>query len=87
MKMNKVMIMNIENIKIGCGGEANIFLVLKKGTNEEYAAKVPKREENTLDIEISSLNHLKQYNNPNILNIIEVGEGEIIRKDRKPSLN
>ena len=69
--------------KIGCGGEANIFLVLKKGTNEEYAAKVPKREENTLDIEISSLNHLKQYKNPNILNIIEDGEGEIIRKNRK----
>ena len=69
--------------KIGCGGEANIFLVLKKGTNEEYAAKVPKREKNTLDIEISSLNHLKQYKNPNILNIIEDGEGEIIRKNRK----
>ena len=69
--------------KIGCGGEANIFLVLKKDTNEEYAAKVPKREKNTLDIEISSLNHLKQYKNPNILNIIEDGEGEIIRKNRK----
>ena len=69
--------------KIGCGGEANIFLVLKKGTNEEYAAKVPLREPNTLDIEISSLNQLKQYKNPNILNIIEDGEGEIIRKNRK----
>ena len=69
--------------KIGCGGEANIFLVLKKDTNEEYAAKVPFREKNTLDIEISSLNHLKQYKNPNILNIIEDGEGEIIRKNRK----
>ena len=26
--------------KIGSGGQANIFLVIKIGTNEEYAAKV-----------------------------------------------
>ena len=29
--------------KIGSGGQANIFLVEKIGTNEEYAAKVFKK--------------------------------------------
>ena len=29
--------------KIGSGGEANVFLVKHKETNEEYAAKVPKK--------------------------------------------
>ena len=69
--------------KIGSGGEANVFLVSKKGTNEEYAAKVPKNEENTSEQEISSLEQLKQYNCPYIVNLIEYGEGEIIRKNRK----
>ena len=69
--------------KIGSGGEANVFLVSKKGTNEEYAAKVPKKEENTSEQEISSLEQLKQYNCPYIVNLIEYGEGEIIRKNRK----
>ena len=69
--------------KIGSGGEANVFLVSKKGTDEEYAAKVPKKEENTSEQEISSLEQLKQYNCPYIVNLIEYGEGEIIRKNRK----
>ena len=69
--------------KIGSGGEANVFLVKKKGTNEEYAAKVPKRENYPLTDEIAILNELKKYNNPYIVKIVESGVGDIIRNDRK----
>ena len=69
--------------KLGSGGQANVFLVLDKDTNEEYAAKVLKKESNALDIEINILNTFKQYNNPYIINIIENGEGVIIRKNRE----
>ena len=69
--------------KLGSGGQANVFLVLDKDTNEEYAAKVLKKESNALDIEIKILNTFKQYNNPYIINIIENGEGVIIRKNRE----
>ena len=50
--------------KLGSGGQANVFLVLDKDTNEEYAAKVLKKESNALDIEIKILNTFKQYHNP-----------------------
>ena len=69
--------------KIGSGGEANVFLVTKKNENEKYVAKVPKRQDNCLSNEINILEELKQYNNPYIIKIIESGEGEIIRKERK----
>ena len=69
--------------KIGSGGEANIFLVTKKYEIEEYVAKVPKREDNCLSNEINILEELKKYNNPYIIKIIDSGEGDIIRKERK----
>ena len=69
--------------KIGSGGEANVFLVKKKETNEEYAAKVPKKEGNHLTDEITILRELKDYNNPYIIKLIDSGEGDIIRNDRK----
>ena len=69
--------------KIGSGIEANVFLVSKKDTDEEYAAKVPKKEKNCLKLEILALNRLKEFKNPYIVNLIEFGEGEIIRKNRE----
>ena len=69
--------------KIGSGIEANVFLVYKKDTDEEYAAKVPKKEKNCLKLEILALNRLKEFKNPYIVNLIEFGEGEIIRKNRE----
>ena len=69
--------------KIGSGGQANIFLVIKIGTNEEYAAKVFKENSDFIDNEINMLQEVKQYQCPYIINIIDSGEGEVIRKNRK----
>ena len=78
-----MILVSLVKSKIGSGGEANVFLVKKKGTNEEYAAKVPKRENYPLTDEIAILNELKGYNNPYIVKIVESGVGDIIRNDRK----
>ena len=69
--------------KIGSGGEANVFLVSKIDEEKEYVAKVPKREDNCISNEINILQELNQYNNPYIIKIIDSGEGDIIRKERK----
>ena len=72
--------------KIGEGAKANNFLVLDKETNKEYAAKVFKEEETfkaLCDNEIKILNILKKYNNQYIINIIDSGEGDILRQNRK----
>ena len=69
--------------KIGSGGEANVFLVTKKDENEEYVAKVPKKEDDCISNEINILEELKQYNNPYIIKLIDSGEGDIIRNNRE----
>ena len=69
--------------KIGSGGQANIFRVVKNGTNEEYAAKVFKKDSFYITNEINMLQEVKQYQCPYIINIIDSGEGRIIRKNRK----
>ena len=69
--------------KLGSGGQANVFLVTKKGDAKKYAAKVFKKDGKSIDIEIKILNELQKYNNPYIINIIEIGEGEIVRKNRE----
>ena len=69
--------------KIGSGGQANIFRVVKKGTNEEYAAKVFKEDSDYITNEINMLQEVKQYQCPYIINIIDSGEGQVIRNNRK----
>jgi serine/threonine protein kinase len=69
--------------KVGTGGQANVFLVKDRHTEIKYVAKVLKEEDNTLENEIKILQNLKKYNNPYIINIIDSGEGEIIRNFRK----
>ena len=70
--------------KIGFGGTSNVFLVKEKETNREFVAKVLKEENNFLfDNEINILKDLKQPNNPYIINIINSGEGDIVRNKRK----
>ena len=72
--------------KIGEGLKTNIFLVLDKETNKEYVAKVCKEGEKNkalFDNEIKILNILKKYKNPYIINIIDSGEGNIIRTNKK----
>ena len=69
--------------KIGSGGQANVFRVVKIGTNEEYAAKVFKSDNDSITNEINMLQEVKQYQCPYIINIIASGEGNIVRKNRK----
>ena len=52
--------------KIGSGGQANIFSVVKIGTNEIYAAKVFKYKSDSIDNEINMLQEIKQYQCPYI---------------------
>ena len=72
--------------KLGSGGQANVFLVTKKGDDKKYAAKVFKIDGVSIDIEIKILDELKKYNNPYIINIIETGKGEIVRNNRKKKI-
>ena len=69
--------------KIGVGTYSNVFLVEDNENQREYAAKIMKHDSLLLDEEIEILNKLKEYNNPYIINIIESGEDEIVRADRK----
>ena len=52
--------------KIGSGGQANVFRVVKIGTNEEYAAKVFKYDTDSITNEINMLQEVKQYQCPYI---------------------
>ncbi len=70
--------------KIGSGGQANAFLVTEKGNNKNYVAKVSKQDNDSMNNEINILKELKEYNNPYITNLIDSGEGEIIRINREP---
>ena len=69
--------------KVGFGGQANVFLVKEKGNGKKYIAKVSKEDNDSINNEVNILNELKKYNNPYIINIIDSGEGEIIRKYRE----
>ena len=69
--------------KVGSGTTANVFLVREIGTNQEYVAKVLKDDNNNLyDNEVYILNILRPYNSPYITNIINSGNGNIIRNNR-----
>ena len=70
--------------KIGSGGQANAFLVTEKGNNKNYVAKVSKQDNDSMNNEINILKELKEYNNPYITNLIDSGEGKIIRINREP---
>ena len=78
--------------KIGRGGRSKVFKVKPKGKNIDkyYAAKVYKKLKNTkindYEIEKGILSDLKNKS-PYILNLIDSGEDEIKRIDRKTSTN
>ena len=86
--------------KIGRGGSAKVFEVQKIGTDKIYAAKVLKekgkdqilKNEKTsseiFDNEINILKYLKnKTNNLFLTNLIDIGIGEIKRKDHPISFN
>ena len=73
--------------KLGSGWTSSVFFVTERNNNTEYVAKVLKDKDDENFIkqyynEIKFLTELKQKNIPNIINIIDSGEGPIIRKDK-----
>ena len=75
--------------KKGFGATANVFLVKQNNDNNVYAAKVLKEPSDLFDNEIQMLNNLKiQGNlNPYITNIIDSGEGLILRKNHSQKVS
>ena len=71
--------------KLSYGGQANVFSVKDKNTNNIYAAKIPKINTQDAQIdEIRILNILKNKKTPNMINIVDSGRGIVIRKGREP---
>ena len=72
--------------KKGFGATANVFLVKETNSDTVYAAKVLKEHSDLFEKEIKILEHLKTegQNNPYIVNIVNSGEGLIIRKNHQP---
>lgn len=67
--------------KKGFGATANVYLVKENDNANVYAAKVLKKPSNLFQKEIDILNELRAANNPYIVNIIDSGEGLVIRKN------
>ena len=70
--------------KLSYGGQANVFSVKDIKSNFIYAAKIPKIKDDSMKDEIKILNFLKSKSTPNIVNIIDNGNGIIIRNGREP---
>ena len=70
--------------KLSYGGQANVFSVKDIKSNFIYAAKIPKIKDDSMKDEIKILNFLKSKSTPNIINIIDNGNGIIIRNGREP---
>ena len=73
--------------KKGKGASANVYLVKDKNNSTVYAAKVLKEPSPHFQQEIDILNILKTTNNPYIINIINSGEGLVIRKDHPEQIS
>ena len=69
--------------KLSFGGEANVFLVKDKETNQTYAAKIPKYDNVSLDAENKIIDFLKKKNNQHIINSIVYETGIIKRVGRE----
>ena len=67
--------------KKGHGATANVYLVKEENNPTVYAAKVLKKSSDLFDKEIGILNTLKESNIHNIVNIINSGEGLIVRRN------
>ena len=66
--------------KKGSGLTANVFKVRDKENQTLYAAKVLKKPSNYFAKEIEVLKIIKPFNNPFIVNMVDSGEGLVIRK-------
>ena len=68
--------------KKGQGATADVFLVKDPTTQNVYAAKVLKQPDSFFDKEVEFLNAVKKLNNPYIVNIIDSGNGPIVRANK-----
>ena len=59
-------------------------MILYIKSNFIYAAKIPKIKDDSMKDEIKILNFLKSKSTPNIVNIIDNGNGIILRNGREP---
>ena len=73
--------------KKGHGASASVYLVKEINKQNSYVAKVLKQESDLFENEVNMLNILKKINNPNIIKIIDSGEGLIIKKDHTEKKN
>ena len=70
--------------KVGTHEKINVFLVKNKQTDIKYMAKASKRNDDSFENEINILKSLNKNGNEYIINLIDSGEGEIIRKYKEP---
>ena len=70
--------------KVSTHEKINVFLVKNKQTDIKYIAKVSKRNDDSFENEINILKSLNKNGNEYIINLIDSGEGEIIRKYKEP---
>ena len=73
--------------KKGHGASANVFCVKELNNETIYAAKVLKKHSDLFQKEINILKTLKTAKSENIINIIDSGEGPIIRKNHPKTVN
>ena len=70
--------------KKGEGATSKVYLVKDPNTDKFYAGKILLNQNNLFDKEIEILNRLRPTNNPYIINLIDSGNGEIIRANKPP---
>ena len=68
--------------KKGSGATSIVFLVKDSTTKKIYAAKVMRKQNKNYNIEVEILNDLKGINSPYIVNLINNGTGNVVKKDK-----
>ena len=66
----------------GHGASADVYLVKDPNTNKIYAAKVLKESNDLFDKEVEILKALKPTNIPYMINLIDSGNGPIVRTNK-----
>ena len=66
--------------KIGEGAYGKVYLVKAKDTNKEFAVKVLQKEDEMLELKIKIIKKFSSLKNKYIINMIDNGKGQIIRK-------
>ena len=71
----------------GKGLTSEVFKVKDFNTQRIYAAKVYIKNSALFQSEVDMLNILREINNPYMINIINSGNGKVIRKDKPKKIN